>query len=136
MTVSVDTNKEIIRRYIEIGWGQGDLNVIRQTVAFEMQRDVDGAISDGGRDVENVVKRFRGSFPDARTEVVECVAEDEMVVVRVLTTGTHRGEYLGVPATGRHVEFYAFDMFRLDNGRIVESCHAVDEAGLLRQLTS
>lgn len=47
---------------------------------------------------------------------------------------THRGEFLGVPATGRRVEFRAFDFHRLEGGRIARSWHLEDNFGLLDQL--
>jgi predicted ester cyclase len=67
--------------------------------------------------------------------VEEMIAEDDQVVVRVSFTGTHQGEFLGVPPTQRKVTVAGVELARLEDGKIEEEAwHSLDEMGLLRQL--
>ncbi|MGW6740099.1 ester cyclase [Streptomyces sp. NPDC055025] len=72
-----------------------------------------------------------------RTFTIEdVVAAGDRVAVRSVTRGTHKGEFLGVPATGRQVEIRASDYHQVEDGRIVRSWHLEDYYGVLQQLNS
>lgn len=130
----MERNVALIRRYIEDGFGRGNLDAIDLVLAPDCQRHTSGAVSSESGHVRRVVESFRAGMPDATVTIDQLVATPDHVVVRVTTRGTHTGEYLGVSPTGRTVEFAAMDMFRMADGKIVESWHSVDELGLLRQL--
>jgi len=55
-------------------------------------------------------------------------------VARVRATGTHQGEFLGMPATGKAIRTQAIQIFRFADGKIVESWAARDDLGTLKQL--
>jgi len=74
------------------------------------------------------------AFPGLRFETQHFIAEDDLVVSRVTAQGTHRGEFMGVPASGRHVDFQLVDTFRLSGGKIAEQWAFLDVLGLLQQL--
>jgi predicted ester cyclase len=63
------------------------------------------------------------------------IAEDDRVFVRSTMTGTHDGEYKGIPATGRHVAAESAEVFRVADGRFVGYWCLANVAGLMRQLT-
>lgn len=89
------------------------------------------------RGVENVkrsVAEWRAAFPDTRTVVEDAVVEGETVAVRWRTDATHRGEFMGLPATGRRISVASFGFFRLSGGRIVESWDTYNVLELLEQL--
>ena len=75
-------------------------------------------------------------FPDLHRTIDDLVAEGDKVVVRQTIRGTHRGEYLGVPPTGKPVTFTAVAIFRLADGRIVESWILRDDLSILQQLSA
>jgi steroid delta-isomerase-like uncharacterized protein len=76
----------------------------------------------------------REGFPDLSVTVEEVMAEGDRVTARVVMRGTHRGEFQGIPPTGKQVEVKAIDMFRISNGKIVEHWgHADDPRDFLRQ---
>ena len=58
----------------------------------------------------------------------------DKVTARVLFTGTHKGEFMGHPATGKPVKFFAIDILRIRNGKIVEDWHLEDNLTLFEQL--
>ncbi len=66
--------------------------------------------------------------------IEEMVAEGERVATRKTFRGTHRGELMGIPPTGKVVEIGLIDIVRLVDGKVVESWSAADDLGLLRQL--
>ncbi|GAA5049635.1 steroid delta-isomerase-like uncharacterized protein [Thermocatellispora tengchongensis] len=82
---------------------------------------------------EQTVAYLRGVFPDLDVTIEDVVVSGDRVAVRSVARGTHSGDILGVPATGREVEFRAFDFHRLEEGRIAQSWHLEDFYGLLGQ---
>lgn len=77
---------------------------------------------------------FYAAFPDLRHSIEEQVAEGDTVVNRLLVRGTHRGDFQGMPPTGKAVEIAAITIQRFENGQIVEQHLLVDTLGLLQQL--
>lgn len=76
------------------------------------------------------------AFPDSRMGVERTVAEGDKVVVSLTFSGTHRGEFMGHPPTGREVTGKGTITFRIVDGKIVETWHDFDLGGLLQQLGS
>ena len=78
---------------------------------------------------------MRGAFPDLQAHVEDIVAAQDKVAVRVRFRGTHSGEFLGIPGTGRAVEYISHEFYRIVGGLIAEEWICSDTATLLRQLT-
>lgn len=74
------------------------------------------------------------SFPDAHLDVDTTVADDEQVAIAYRLSGTHQGEFQGVPATGRRVEVRGVQIARFRDGKIVERWGATDLLGILEQV--
>ncbi len=81
-----------------------------------------------------LVMMFRTAFPDWVEAVEDVIAEGDKVVVRVAGTGTHQGEFQGIPPTGRRVTANGMGIGRIVGGRIVEAWAAYDALGLMQQL--
>jgi steroid delta-isomerase-like uncharacterized protein len=77
-----------------------------------------------------------GAFPDLRAEIKDCFGDGDRVAVRLVFHGTHTGEFLGLPPTGRSVSYDSNEIYRVVDGRIVEEWICSDLAGLMRQLTA
>jgi steroid delta-isomerase-like uncharacterized protein len=88
----------------------------------------------GREGVKHFFTMLRAAFPDIRIAVEDQIAEGDKVVSRVMCRGTHRGEFMGVPSTGRQVVYEAIDIVRIVDGQIVEHWGVTDALGLLRQL--
>ncbi len=88
----------------------------------------------GREGYKQTIAYLRGVFPDLNITIEDIVVSGDRVAVRSVARGTHSGEILGVPATGRQVEFRAFDFHRLEGGQIFQSWHLEDYFGLLNQL--
>ena len=81
------------------------------------------------------VSPFQSAFPDFEMELVDLIAEGDRVVARFKCSGTHRGEWLGVPATGRRFENVdEIYIFGVVDGKLVSAVGVEDNLSRLRQL--
>jgi steroid delta-isomerase-like uncharacterized protein len=88
----------------------------------------------GSEGQRQVVKRLWEAFPDARFEIEHLARDGDTVICIGTMSGTHEGTLLGVPATGRKVEWRQCHLYRFDRkGRVVEHDAIRDDVGLLRQ---
>lgn len=77
---------------------------------------------------------FTAAFPDSRISIQSCIAEGDTVVSRWTLTGTHQGQFQGIPATGRPVNFNGLEFNKVIDGHIVEHWSMFDNLALLRQV--
>jgi steroid delta-isomerase-like uncharacterized protein len=132
--MSAEENKLVIRRWLE-AWNTNDLDAAEGLLQDDYVRH-DANLPDivGPQAERQFVATALAAFPDLRFEAQHLVAEDDLVVSRLTAQGTHRGEFMGVPASGRHVDFQAVETFRLLDGKIAEQWVVMDVFGLLQQL--
>jgi steroid delta-isomerase-like uncharacterized protein len=126
----------IARSWIEIGWCQGRADVVDDLHAPDfVDHDSAGRPSDNEGFKQGIVRLFE-AFPDFQAKVRGLVVNTDtgQVAVRWTATGTHRGEYLGAPPTGRQVTFKGIEIIRIRDERIVERWGEWDGMGLLEQL--
>jgi steroid delta-isomerase-like uncharacterized protein len=88
----------------------------------------------GAEALKRVWEVLLRAFPDIHVALEETVTEGDKVVARNTVTGTHRGEYRGLPPTGRTVTYSEIFIFRFADGRIAEIRGVVDVLAQLRQL--
>ena len=74
------------------------------------------------------------AYPDLHVAVEDLIAEGDKVVCRNVVTGTHQGEYMGIPPTGKPVTYNEIFIFRFEDGRIAETWGVVDVLSQMRQL--
>ena len=77
---------------------------------------------------------FRAAFPDLHLTIHDTIAEGDKVVCRCTMRGTHRGEFMGIPATGKEVLVEGIDVARFAGGKGVEHWAFYDELGMMQQL--
>ncbi len=77
---------------------------------------------------------FRQAFPDYQVTIHDMIAEDDKVVTRKTFAGTHQGEWMGIPASGRKISFGAIDIVRIADGKVVEHWGEFDMLTLLQQI--
>jgi steroid delta-isomerase-like uncharacterized protein len=90
-----------------------------------------GADRDG---IHQFVQLIRSAFPDLETTIDDMLAEGDRLAVRSTFRGTHEGDFMGIPATGRKVEVANYDFVRLENDQAVEHWGTIDSAALMEQL--
>jgi predicted ester cyclase len=123
--VMSEQNKQVVREYYERVLNGRDLDAVGDF--FVDERIVEG--------VKGGCFRYFEAFPDLHIALDELIAEGDRVFVRSTMTGTHDGEYKGIPATGRHVAAESAEVFRVADGRFVGYWCLANVAGLMRQLT-
>jgi steroid delta-isomerase-like uncharacterized protein len=77
---------------------------------------------------------FAKAFPDLHRNIVDMVAEGDKVAVSLNVTGAYKGEFQGIPATGKQVSFTAMDMLTISDGKITEEWATADMMGLMQQI--
>lgn len=124
--------KQLIRQLFERIITNGELALADEIFAEDFrwpQYDLHGP--DG---VRTWVKHFRATFPDVDDRVVEQVAEGDVVVTRVKVSGTQLGPFLGMPPSGRYVEFNAVGIDRFRGDKVIERVALFDMPDLMRKL--
>jgi steroid delta-isomerase-like uncharacterized protein len=127
----------LMRRWFEEVWNQGREETVDELFALDGVAHGlgEGAENTHGRDKFKVFLRsMRQALPDVRVEVEDSIAEDDRIVARVMLTGTHLGEGLGFPPSGRSVAVRAMIFTRFADGQIVEGWNSWDQLGFLQQV--
>ena len=130
-----EQNKELIRRWIGFA-NAGFPGAFDDFIADDYVGHVPGFPDQDRAELERLERAFVKAFPDTQHSIEDLLAEGNRVVLRVISRGTHRGEFEGIAATGRRVEFTGMVIYRIANERIAESWGEMDFARLMRQLGS
>src|SRR5664279_1928774 len=125
-------NAAIVRRFAEEVITQGHLDRAAQFVCEDVVEQVPFPGQGPGLEgLKDVLRGMRSAFPDLHFSVEEQIAEDDKVLTRFEWTGTHRSDFLGVPATGRSVKVWGMVLDRLQDGRIKDTRIIMDIFGLM-----
>jgi steroid delta-isomerase-like uncharacterized protein len=134
-TVSIKENKAVTQRFVDEAINWKNLDALNQLVAEDFIERVPFPGQGPGREgLKATIGAFLQAFPDIVWTTHEQIAEADNVVSRFTWTGTHRGEFLGVPATGRRVTVWGVLIDVVRGGKMVESRIIMDTLGLMQQL--
>jgi len=115
-------DERVVRRFYDELWNEWRLELIDELLVEEVRfRGSLGSVVIGRRAFRDYVEGVRRAFPDWHNRVDELFTADDRVVARLTWSGTHRGELLGVPPTGRRLSYIGVALFRLAGGMIVEA---------------
>jgi steroid delta-isomerase-like uncharacterized protein len=125
----------LAHRWAEI-WNAGsDLAQIDELVTPDfVSHSAPPGLPGGPAGVKQWAGIFHTAFPDIYSVVDDVIAEGDRVVERFHSGGTHRGEFFGIPPTGRSGEISGINIFRIAGGRIAEHWGNSDDLGLMQQL--
>ena len=133
--MSADTNKHLVRRLVDEAQSQGNLAVVDELLADDF---VDHTPFPGVPPTRDGVKMLFGylrtAFPDLNVRIDEQVADSEKVVTRKTFAGTHRGEFMGAPGTGRPVAWEVIDILTFREGKIAEHRVILDRMAIQQQI--
>jgi steroid delta-isomerase-like uncharacterized protein len=130
----LEANKAVARRLMDEVWGQGKVEVLDEIMAEDVV-DHGAADASGGREaIKEAVTMIRSAFPDLHPVEVDLIAEGDKVVRRWIVSGSHLGNFLGLPPTGKPIRVTGINVDRIVDGRIVEYWHNFDMLGWLEQL--
>lgn len=133
--MSPEENKAITRRFVDEVQTEGNIVAIDDYLADSfVNHSVPPGLPPDREGVKQLFTMFRKAFPDFRAVVHDQVAESDKVVTRKTFLGTHEGEFLGIPPTGKEVAIELIDILRLADGKITDHWNVVDQLGLMQQL--
>lgn len=135
-TGSAEANTALVRESVE-AFNAGDTNKLLTIVApdivvhyAEMPEPLHGR--ETWQQGFELIKR---AFPDLEIHIDDLVAADDKVAVRLTLTGTHQGEFQGIPATGRTISYVSHEFYRVQDGLFAEEWICSDMASLFAQLS-
>ncbi|BCG04240.1 hypothetical protein PPGU19_088080 (plasmid) [Paraburkholderia sp. PGU19] len=125
----------VVREFVEEVLNQGRIDAADRLVWDDMVEHVPfPGQGPGLQGLKDVLRGMRAAFPDMHWHIEEQLTEGDRVLTRFEWTGTHRGEFLGVPATGQLVRVWGMVVDRIQDGRIKETRIIMDMLGLMIQL--
>jgi predicted ester cyclase len=133
--MSTEQNKATVRRYWE-GFNAHNLDVWDEVCTpHHINHDPGLPVPDADlRTIKQVIGGMQAAFPDIQSSEEDIIAEGDKVVVRRTFRATHRGEFMGVAASGKAVTFTGIFIDRITGGKIAEQWVAFDAMGLMRQI--
>lgn len=132
----MSSSEELVRRFIEDGFNQGDLSVADEVIspAFVEHQDFGPDHAPGAEGAKAVIVSLRRAFSDFHLAIDDLVADGDTVWLRMTGTGTNDGTFMGHAPTGRRMRTVVFDVLRVEDGRLVEHWGVPDRLGTLFQL--
>ena len=129
-------NNSIVRRLYEETWNKRKLEVLSELVSpsHALHGPNFSGSSIGPEAYKRQVALFLAGFPDLRWTIEDTITEKDKVAVIWSFTGTHKGEYMGVPATNKKVSIDGITVHEIANGKIMDSYVNWDTWGLMQQL--
>lgn len=133
-SMSLEENKAIVYRFVEEVQNKHNLDAVNDLFDRNM---VDHLGQPGLSAVEGFKRFYSGllaAFPDLKCVIHNEVAEGDKVATHKTFHGTHKGEFMGMPPTGKKIAIDVMDIFRIAGGKMVEHWAVQDSAGLMEQL--
>lgn len=129
-----ESHREVIRRFINEAINQGDLSLLDELVHHDYVFRSPGQELHGVEALKAFFAGFRDAFPDLHLNIDELLIEGNKAVSSFTLTGTHKADYMDIPATGKPVKINGMVLSRFRAGKIREEWEVLDQLGLLQQL--
>jgi steroid delta-isomerase-like uncharacterized protein len=130
-----EKNKAIARRFIQV-WGRGELDIIDELASPELSvlypvfpRAIKGIVA-----FKQHLTKFRSAFGDRDVQIDEEIAEGGNVALLFSFSAAHQADYMGIPATGRRLEWTGITIYHIAGEKVVEKRGEEDYLGVFRQL--
>ena len=132
----VTENKSIVRRLYEEVWNKRKLDVVNELISpSHTLHDASVSGPQIGPDAyKKKVIRFTKAFPDLHFAIEDIISEEDKLVVCWMISGTHKGEYEGIPPTDKRICVDGITISYIGNEKILDSYVSWDALGLMRQL--
>jgi steroid delta-isomerase-like uncharacterized protein len=130
-----EDNKAPIREFIDRVLTAGEIDATGDYFHDDMVEEVPfPGQGPGLHGLKETLTRIRRAFPDLQRKVEEQMAEDNNVLTRFLWSGTHQGEFLGIPATNRVVRVWGMVIDRFEGRKVKSTRMLLDTLSLMQQL--
>jgi steroid delta-isomerase-like uncharacterized protein len=129
-----EKNRAVAHRLVE-AFNDGDLDRFDELVAPDfLDHSLPPGFPPTREGMKQSVAMIRGAFPDLAMHVEQEIAEGDFVAFRFTAHGTHQGDYMGIPATGKEMNNTGILIARIANGKVVERWEELDTLGVMVQL--
>ncbi len=133
--VTPEEHKALARRFLEEGWDKGNLKVLDEVLAPNfVDHNPPPGLSGDREGQKQAITMWRAAFPDLKSTIEDLIVEGDKVAGRVTVRATHKGEFMGIPPTGKQVMIEGMFIGRATGGKIAETWEQFDAAGLMQQL--
>lgn len=132
--MSAAENKAMVRRVFEEAINAGDYAVLDELLAADYVNHDMPAPAPGAEGFKQVIAQFRAAFPDMTVTIEAEFADGDLVGTRGRFTGTHKGDFMGIPASGNPIDIRYIDLWRVRDGVLAENWVQMDTAGLMQQI--
>jgi len=133
--MSAEENKARVRRFVEELWHAKNYGIVDELCAPEfVAHDLPAGVPANREGFKKVATVIHNAFPDIRFTLEDMIAEKEKVVLRWDSTGTHKGEFMGIPVTNKKVNRSGITIYRMAGGKIVEWWNKSDLLTVMQQL--
>lgn len=133
--MSTEANKALMRRFYEEIFNKGNLSALDELIAVDfVDHNPEPGQGAGLAGVKEGFAQFFAAFGDFQVKVEDMIAEGDKVAVRAVMQGTHKGEFAGIPATGKRFSVGLIDIVRFSGGYAVERWGQYDQVGMMQQL--
>ena len=129
-------NRQIAQRFMDECWSRGNLNAVSELVADNCRYHdpVFPSLTSGAENIKNHIQNCRGGFPDLMFTIDDTIAERDEVVMHWTGSGTHKGQFLGMPPTNKKASVTGTSIARLEGSKIAEMWSNWNLLSLMEQL--
>jgi steroid delta-isomerase-like uncharacterized protein len=131
---TTNSNERVMRRFVDEVINRGDVSSLEAIVHPDYVFRSPGEELHGPEGLAALLAGYRGAFPDLNMAIDELLVANDSTVLSFTLTGTHRGEMLGIPATGRRINVQGMVRSRFRDGKIAEEWEILDQLSLFEQI--
>jgi steroid delta-isomerase-like uncharacterized protein len=129
-----EQNKEVVKRYWNGKWNERRPGILDELQTQNVLYHGTSMEMNGLEEYKKVYGVFASAFQDTQLTIEGIIADGDRVMTQVKMRGTHKGDFEGIPPTGKTLTLTAFTVFRLVDGKIAEEWEILDELGMMQQL--
>jgi predicted ester cyclase len=134
IAVLEEQNKQVFRRLIEEGFNNGNLAGLDELFAANFREHQDGMLPPNLEGVKGAIRSLRAAFPDLMLTIEEIIADGDKTWARITARGTHRGQFMHLPPTGKTITIDVIDICRFEGGKIAEHWGVADRLAMMQQI--
>jgi predicted SnoaL-like aldol condensation-catalyzing enzyme len=134
IAVLEEQNKQVFRRLIEEGFNNGNLARLDELFAANFREHQDGMLPPNLEGVKGAIRSLRAAFPDLMLTIEEIIADGDKTWARITARGTHRGQFMHLPPTGKTITIDVIDICRFEGGKIAEHWGVADRLAMMQQI--
>ena len=133
--MSAEDKKARTRRFMEEVFNRGNMKAVDELVSPSIvdHSPLPGQ-EPGLEGLKKSLAAWRQAFPDLCVTVDDLIADGDKVMIRTTTTGTHKGTFMKIPATGKQIKVEGIDIVRISGGKVVEHWGINDNLTMMQQL--